>query len=136
MAPNFIYPYAKAWWIGVRPDYQLNWVRDKFSIVLCNDQLNPSPSLRFLSEIPTAAILCASLEMVGKGVGVGGASCVPPTFPDVPAGSRIEYLLIYHDTGNPATSELAVLQCLNPGYPVIADGKPFTIRWKNGIITP
>lgn len=136
--PAFVYPFAKAMFIGARPDYQLNWVRDTFMIAVCRESFDPSPANKFLANIhPAENLVGTPVEMRGKAIlPTAGATAATVTFRDIPAGTRMEYLLIYHDSGDPATSELVVLLGLNRGFPLLADGTPFVVRWNNGIITP
>ena len=121
----FVYPYAKHVFVGARPGYELNWVHDRFYAVLCNETMDPSPSLRSLSDVPLPAILCSPVELTGNRIFLDRATSSSPTFLDVRSGSNIRYLLIFHGSEDPSTSELVTLTGLTPG---LSEGKPFTVR--------
>lgn len=54
------------------------------------------------------------------------------TFATVAAGAAIDYVVIYKDTGNAATSPLIYLADTMTGLPVTPGGGDITIRWDSG----
>lgn len=67
-----------------------------------------------------------------KDVTNGVFNCDDPTFPTVPAGAQCDHLLIYHNTGTPATSRLIALFDTATGLPVTPNGADVTVILDNG----
>jgi hypothetical protein len=62
----------------------------------------------------------------------GVFDAAPVTFTAVPAGGAIEYIVIFSDTGNSATSQLVALITSATNLPVTPNGGNITVTWDTG----
>jgi hypothetical protein len=72
-------------------------------------------------------------QTLGSKTVAGGAfDAADPTFSTVPAGEISEGVVIYKDTGNPATSPVIAYIDTITGFPLTTNGGDITIQWDNG----
>lgn len=92
------------------------------------------PSLttqEFLSEI-AAYVLGTSQDLGNKSITGGAFDAADATWKTVAAGKTIKCVVIYKDTGVPATSPLLVYIDSIDGFPLATNGGDVTIEWDNG----
>lgn len=70
--------------------------------------------------------------LAGKGVTGGKFDANDPTYTAVTAGDTLEAVVIYKDTGNPATSTLIAYIDTITGFPLATNGGDITVQWDNG----
>lgn len=68
----------------------------------------------------------------GKSVTGGVFDANDATFTAVPAGETSEGVVIYKDTGTPATSPVIAYIDTITGFPLATNGGDITIQWDNG----
>jgi hypothetical protein len=96
-----------------------------------------SAAHQFLSSVPGAARIGNPATLAGKTVTNSGTAAVfdadDALFTSVPAGTGTgaasEAILIYRDTGDPATSDLIELIDTATGLPVTTNGGNVTVTW-------
>lgn len=123
----------------------INWLAsagDTIRVMLV-DQALYSPSIdanEFFSDIASGARFGNSgghtradmpqLTLIDPVLGVCDANDV--TFSTVPAGSAMEYIVIFKDTGVDGTSPLLALIDTCTGLPITPNGGDIQIQWDNG----
>lgn len=85
----------------------------------------------FISSV-TAITGTTDQTLTGKSVTGGLLDADDVTFTAVPAGETSEGVVIYKDTGNPATSPVLHYVDTITGFPLATNGGNITIQWSNG----
>lgn len=116
---------------------QINWPGDAIRAVLV-DLADYTPDFAadtFLSAIPAGARVATSPPFTGKTAAAGVLDADDLTaakaFQSV-GGDIAEALVIFKDTGDPATSRLLLYVDTATGLPVTPDGNNVTVTWDNG----
>lgn len=112
---------------------QLDWLTQTIKVCLV-DTGNYSPNLaadEFLSAIPAAARVAISGPLTGKTATAGVADADDVTITAV-SGPTVEALVLFADTGDPATSPLIAYIDTASGLPFTPNGGDVTIQWDNG----
>lgn len=86
---------------------------------------------QFFSNIPGAAVIATSANLTGKSVTDGVADAADVTFTSV-SGVNCEALVVWQDTGTPATSRLIAYIDTATGLPVLPNGGDIQVLWDNG----
>jgi hypothetical protein len=85
---------------------------------------------QFYSIIPPAAVIFDGPALTGKTFTGGVFKADDVNFGVVPASPAADGMIIWRDTGTPATSELLVWYDTAPGLPVTPDGQNFiVVQW-------
>jgi hypothetical protein len=114
-------------------DGSIDWDTDTIKVVLV-DGADYTPNLSthdFLDDIPEAARVATSGALASKTVTAGVADAADVTISSV-TGDQFEYLVIYKDTGNAATSRLIACIDTATGLPCTPNGGDITITWDSG----
>lgn len=98
-------------------------VKNTYPQDLANDE--------FYSQI-NAYAMGAPQALSGKTVNGGMLDADDPVFPTVAAGNTSEAMVLFMDTGNPATSALIAYIDTITGFPVAANGGDIKPQWDNG----
>lgn len=122
---NVLYPKAKQKFLSGLID--LTTVVVKALLVDLADYTY-SDAHEFLSDIPAGGRVATSGALASKTVIDGIFDAADSTFPTV-TGDQSEALVIYVDTGNPATSSLLAFQDSVTGLPVLPNGGNIVIQW-------
>lgn len=85
----------------------------------------------FYSSI-SSYVVGAPVALTGKSVTNGIFDADDVTFAAVAAGSTCEAVVLYVDTGNPATSSLLAYIDTITGFPVATSGGDVLVQWDNG----
>lgn len=113
----------------------LTWTAADIKAVLIDTgQYTYSATHEFLSDVPSGARVATSANLTGKtdaDTGIVDADDVTFTALTGGGGSAaiIEAVVLYIDTGNPATSRLLAYIDTAAGLPVTPTGGDHTIRW-------
>lgn len=84
----------------------------------------------FLSDIPAAARIATSGNLVGKTTTGGAFEAGDASFTNV-SGVQCEALVIYQDTLNATTSRLIAFLDQGTGLPITPNGGNITVQWDN-----
>lgn len=110
------------------------WLTDniKATLVDLNDYTHSLSGNEFLSDIPPAARVAISSNFTNK-TSINGIADADDVILSLVSGDVCEAIVIFKDTGNPATSPLiAFLDSSNvTNIPVTPIGADITIRWSN-----
>lgn len=128
---NFL--YGKALQYYSFPDIISNTIR--LSLIRTADGYTPNQaSDEFYNAIPASAIKAVAPDPLSGKTFIGGLfDADDATFQAVPAGPACDGIVIWHDTGNPATSRLIAWIDSYSGLPVTPDGVNWVnIQWPSG----
>lgn len=111
----------------------LDWIDDTIKVVAI-DQSDYTMALthEFLSSIPSAAFVSAHMPLANKTATDGVVDADDVVFVAV-SGDSIEAVVIYKDTGDPATSPLIAYLDQGTGLPITPNGGDITLSWDNGV---
>jgi hypothetical protein len=112
---------------------EISWNSDNIKVV-CVDSQEYTPNLstdQFLSDIPAGGRIATSGNLTGKTTTAGVADADDPTITGV-TGDQFEYLVIYQDTGNAATSRLIAIIDTATGLAFTPSGSDIIVNWSNG----
>jgi hypothetical protein len=111
----------------------ISWTTDTIKLVFV-DGADYTPNLathEFLSHIPAAGRVAISGAFTGKTATNGVADADDVTVTNV-TGDQFEYIIIFKDTGNEATSPLIAFLDTVTGLPFTPSGSDVTVRWNDG----
>jgi hypothetical protein len=126
---NALYTKAREGFLGG----DIDWDGDAIKVVLV-DTNDYTPNIEVddtLSDIPVAARVATSGNLTSKTISNGVADAADVTLASV-TGDPAEALVIYQDTGDPATARLIAFIDEATGLPVTPDGSDVTITWDGG----
>jgi hypothetical protein len=112
---------------------EISWNTNNIKAVLVDTGLY-TPNLvtdQFLSSIAAGARVATSANLTGKTTAAGVADADDVTFTAV-TGASIEAVVLYQDTGSPATSRLIGYIDTATGLPVTPSGGDITVVWDSG----
>lgn len=112
---------------------QLNWLTDDFKVCLVSASYTPNLSAHdFLNDV--SGIVATSGLLTGKTVTSGIVDASNITLPAV-TGSQVVALVVFRDTGNPATSNLIAFVDTATNLPLTPNGGPVDVVWDltNGV---
>jgi hypothetical protein len=112
---------------------QINWDTDTMKVNLVDKNVY-TPNFtthEYLSDVSGSAIIAAGVTLTGKASTAGAADANDVTFTAV-SGAESEALIIYKDTGDPATSPLIALIDSATGLPITPNGGDIIVVWDNG----
>ena len=112
----------------------INWVADTIKAVLI-DLAAYTPNLatdQFLSVVPGGALIGAAVTLASKTNVAGVCGAADISFTGLSSAPTIEALLIYKDTGSPASSPLIALIDTATGLPVAAGATQVDVHWATG----
>ncbi len=112
-------------------DGDIDWAADNIKVLIVDGAVY-TPNLvtdQFRDDIASEVAVSANLS--GKDSSLGVADAADVTFSTV-SGAQSEFLVIFKDTGTPATSALIALIDTATGLPVTPDGGDITVTWDSG----
>lgn len=126
---NLLYPLAKQ----VLLTASINLSSDTIKVALVRGYTYSSAH-QYLSDITTGGgtVVGTAQTLGSKTVALGVFDAADPTFTAVTAGSAIQSLVIYKDTGTASTSNLIALIDTATGLPVTPNGGDITVAFDNG----
>lgn len=110
----------------------VDWLNDDIKLVFIDhDDVTPDPDTdEFLSDI-SAGIVDTSGNFAGKSCTNGIYDADDIVVSSV-TGDQFESVVIFKDTGTPATSILIAFFDVMSGLPCTPDGTNITVTWDNG----
>lgn len=109
----------------------INWLTDDISVSLVDSAVY-TPNIvtdQFYNIIPS--VVAGPVSLGSKTSTLGVADAADSVFPSV-TGAISEYVVIFKNTGVPATSQLIALIDTATGLPVTPDGNNINILWDDG----
>lgn len=125
---NFVYPKA----LEAYPFPSI--LTDNIKVLLARGYTPTSATDQYLSDIAGGSQIASTANLGTKTFALGLFKAAATTFGVVGAGAACQALVIYHDTGVAATSELlCYIDTSYTGLPVTPDGlNSITITWPAG----
>lgn len=112
---------------------EIAWLTDNIKAVLV-DAADYTPNMsthQFLSDIAGAGRVATSGNLANKTSTAGVADADDITISTV-SGDQFEYVVLYQDTGNAATSRLICLIDTATGLAFTPSGGDIILQWDNG----
>lgn len=110
----------------------INFVSDTIKVMLVKNTYPQNLSVdEFVADI-SAYRLSTDQTLGSKAVTGGVFDAGDVTYSAVTAGDTSEGVVIYKDTGNPATSPLLMYIDTITGFPLATNGGDIVIQWDNG----
>lgn len=125
---NGMYDYGRQGFL----EADIDWMSDTIKSVLVDTgaySVNLATH-QYLSDIPIGARI-ATVTLTGKTATAGVADATNLTFPTV-SGPTIEAMVLYKDTGSPATSRLILYVDTASGLPITPNGGDVNTAWDDG----
>ena len=112
---------------------KINWLDDTIKVVGVNAGAYAfnAATHEFLSDIPSAARITASMTLTNKTSLLGVADADDVTFPAV-SGPPIAAVVIYKDTGTESSSPLIIYIDSGTGLPITPNTGDIICTWDNG----
>lgn len=111
---------------------QINFNTDTIKAVLLPTGYTYRAAHEFLSEAGVA--VGVAQELTGKTTTGGVFDANDLDFGALAAGSTVKALVIYKDTGNPATSPLLLYIDQVTGMPFVTNGGALSVPWSDGAL--
>jgi len=128
--PAQLYPLARNAFLNG----DLDWLVDDFKVLLLDKgryAVNFGTD-EFQSIIPAPAMIAISPSLTGKTSTAGVADADDALTEPLGGEELVTALVVFHDSGNPATSRLVAYTDSGIGFPLIQSGGPVLIRWSDG----
>jgi hypothetical protein len=110
----------------------INFATDTLKVALVKNNYEQNLATdEFFTSI-SAHVLNTPITLAGKTVTGGAFDANDPTFVGVTAGDISEGVVIYKDTGSPASSPLLAYIDAITGFPLATNGGDITVQWDNG----
>lgn len=111
----------------------ISWVADTIKVVLVDSDAYAVNFVEdeYLSDIPSGARMATSAALTGKTSTAGVADADSLTFPALSGAVSIEAIVIFKDTGDPATSPLIAYLDSVTGLPFTPNGGDAGIIWSS-----
>lgn len=108
----------------------IHFLADTLKAVALPSSYVYDPSHQFLTDIP--AVVGTAVTLVNKSITDGAFNADDIDLGAIAAGSTISSVLIYKDTGTPATSPLLLRITDITGFPLTTGGSNVSTRWSDG----
>lgn len=122
---NAVYPTALEAFTAA----EIDWLDHDIKVALLNDTYTYDPADEFLDDV--TGTVATSANLASKTNTGGALDAADVTFDDL-TGADVESLVVYRDTGTPATSRLiAYIDTRGDTNPLSfePDGTDLTLRW-------
>lgn len=112
-----------------------NWNTDtiKATLVTNGYTLNTSVHEFYTDITPAAVVSGATVTLTSKATTGGAADAADVTFTAVPAGTVVDAIILWKDTGTPSTSPLIAYLGNATGLPITGNGGDIIVVWDNGV---
>jgi hypothetical protein len=110
----------------------IDWDTDTIKVSLVDNTYPQNLSTDdFYADI-SAYVLGTDQTLGSKTIALGVFDAADVTWTAVTAGDTAEAVVIWKDTGNPATSPLLAYIDTITGFPLATNGGDITVQWDNG----
>lgn len=112
----------------------IDWMNDTFKVQLVDTgNYTVSAAHQFLSDIPANARIHDPTTLSGKTATDGAADATDTLFTAVAAGTSIEAIVIYRESGAEGSNHLIAYIDTATGLPITPNGGDIIITWDNGV---
>lgn len=110
----------------------IDYTADTIKMALVSSSYTPNLNTHDFWNDVSANVVGTPQTLAGKSTSAGIANCSDVTFSAVAGGSTVAYIVLYKDTGTPATSQLIACYDTATGLPIVTSGADITIRIDTG----
>lgn len=130
-ATNTLYDSARQKFL----DGGFNWPNDvvKATLVTSGYTLQASIHQHYPDITPAAIVPGATVTLVSKTSVGGAADAQDVVFTAVPAGTVVDAIILWKDTGTPSTSPLIAYLGNATGLPITGNGGDIIVVWDSGV---
>lgn len=128
MAANTLYPKGRQKFLTK----QIDWLTDDIKVTGCTSAYTYDEAHEFRDDL--TGVVFDSANLTGKSA-TGGIADADDVYEAAVSGADVERLILWMDTGDPATSPVfGYLERTASSVLIVAspDGGPFQIIWSNG----
>lgn len=116
---------------------EISWGSDNIKVVGVDLSTSPGYTAdedtdEFLAIIDASLRVAVSTNLTGKTYALGVLDAADTALASVPLASVVQALVVYKDSGNPATSPLLLYIETGAGLPFTGTGANAAIQWDNG----
>lgn len=111
---------------------QINFSTDSLKAVIVSSAYAPSLSTHEFLDSASASVLGSAVTLTGKSVAGGVFNADDINIQAVAAGATAKAVVVFKDSGDPATSPLLLYIDQVGGFPAATNGGDITIQWDNG----
>lgn len=112
---------------------QINWNTDTIKCAIVTSAYTLNASLHEFYQDLGGAVIGSPATLTSKSTTGGAADAADVTFAAVAAGTVVDAIIIYKDTGTPSTSPLLAYLGNATGLPITGNGGDIIIVWDNGV---
>jgi len=131
---------ANAWYKKGKEKFangEISWGSDDIKAVGVDTTTSPTYTFdddadEYLSVIPAALRLATSANLASKTYALGVLDAADTDLVAVPAGEVVRAVVVYKDSGDPATSPLLLYLDTGAGLPFTGTGANAHVQWDNG----
>lgn len=130
-ATNTLYDKARQRFL----EGNINWNTDTIKAMLVTNAYTLNASVHeYFNDVTSGAIVSgATVTLTGKSTTGGAADAADVTFTAVAAGTVVDAIILWKDTGTPSTSPLLAYLGNATGLPITGNGGDIIIVWDNGV---
>lgn len=110
----------------------INWQTSNIRAALVSTSYNQSLTLDEFYSTISAHVVGSTQLLANKTIADGVFDADDVVFPAVTAGSTCKAVVLYLDSGNPATSPLLAFIDVITGFPLATSGGDILVQWDNG----
>jgi hypothetical protein len=129
---NFLYDKGREGFLDGSIDWDTNDI--KAVLVACGSShyVASQSTDDLLADIVVGDRIATSANLGSKTVTGGVADAADVTFSSVSGAEDVDAVVIYKDSGDPATSRLIAYLDTGTGLPTTPNGSDITVQWDNG----
>lgn len=110
-----------------------NWNTDTIKCMLVTNGYSLNATAHeFYTDVTAGAIIGSPATFTSKSTTGGAADAADVTFAAVAAGTVVDAIIVFKDTGTPSTSPLIAYLGNATGLPITGNGGDIIIVWDNG----
>lgn len=111
----------------------IDWINDTIKCCIVTSAYTLNASLHAHYQDLGGAVINSPVTLTSKATTGGAADAQDVVFPAVGAGTVVDAIVIYKDTGSPSTSPLLAYLGNATGLPITGNGGDIIIVWDNGV---
>lgn len=111
----------------------IDWINDTIKCCIVTSAYTLNASLHAHYQDLGGAVINSPVTLTSKSTAGGAADAADVTFPAVGAGTVVDAIVVYKDTGSPSTSPLLAYLGNATGLPITGNGGDIIIVWDSGV---
>lgn len=111
----------------------IDWINDTIKCCIVTSAYTLNASLHAHYQDLGGAVINSPVTLTSKSTAGGAADAQDVVFPAVGAGTVVDAIVVYKDTGSPSTSPLLAYLGNATGLPITGNGGDIIIVWDSGV---